>query len=195
MGKHYCKVEKKWCRWLNKGVCVKAKQNLADVNRCPKLTAIETVRFYEVLRNVAFDHVFERLCYWYPDQKSSELDYREVFNKLRYMTPHKHNLTDLFIHVSLCKEDDGTEWVACDGRDIVRKKGINYGIEFEPWNNWVSMFITQESLDNFSYEDIVAACLYEMTFFGFEEQQIKDKANELIKSVEECKAQTNKQNG
>lgn len=190
-GKEYCKVEKKWCRFLNHNVCNKANCELNVVNRCPRLVEIETVRLYDILKKVTFDNVFERLCHLFENQESSIEGYREVFYKLRNMTPHKHNLTDLFIDINIIKEDDGTEWISVDGKDIIKNNGINYGIEFEKWNDWVSMFITQETLDNLTYEDIVAGCLYEMTFFGFTEEHVEEYENKLMQSVEECKAQLN----
>ena len=49
------------------------------------------------------------------------------------------------------------------------------------------MHITQDSLDNFSKEDIVAACLYEMTFFGFTDSEVQAEAKKLQESYEECK--------
>lgn len=67
---------------------------------------------------------------------------------------------------------------------------IKYGIEFCPWKDWVSMYITQDSLDNFTKEDIVAACLHEMTFFGFTDSEVQaevKKLQDLKDSIEECK--------
>ena len=72
---------------------------------------------------------------------------------------------------------------------MINKNHIRYGIEFEPWIDWVSMFITQSSLDTFTKEDIVGACLYEMTFFGFTENNVQNEKQKLIDSVNECKEQ------
>lgn len=187
-GKEYCKVEKKWCKFLNHNICNKANCELCHVNRCPRLVEIETVRFSDILKDVTFDKAFDRLCFWYPDQKSSEKGYKEVFNKLLLMTPHKHNLTDLFINVYLV-EENGKDYIDVDGIDMINKNHIRYGIEFEPWIDWVSMFITQSSLDTFTKEDIVGACLYEMTFFGFTENNVQNEKQKLIDSVNECKEQ------
>jgi hypothetical protein len=83
------------------------------------------------------------------------------------------------------EEDDGTEWLNVTGVNVNTRQ--HYGIEFCKWSDWVSMFITQETLDAFSKEDIVAACLYEMTFFGFTEKNVMDEKDKLEKSVEEAK--------
>ena len=53
------------------------------------------------------------------------------------------------------------------------------------------MYITQDSLDNFTKEDIVAACLYEMTFFGFTDTEVQAEVKKLQESYEEMKININ----
>lgn len=186
MGKNYCKVDKKWCRYLQRGNCLKVNNKIIEVNRCPRLTAIETVRLYDLLKDSDFEKVFDRLCHWFEDQEQSKDGYKAVYYKLLTMIPHKHNLSDLFINITLVEEDKGN-WMNVEGKDMLKPNSIKYGIEFEPWNNWISMFITQETLDTFTKDEIIAGCLYEMTFFGFTEKDVSEHHNELIKSAEEVK--------
>lgn len=194
MGKHYCKIEKKWCKYIqHRNFCTKGNSELKFISRCPRLIEIETRRLSELLKLVDFDSVFDKLCFWFSDQKDNKEGYRDVFNRLLLMTPIKHDLTDLFIHISKIKEKDGTEWISVDGRDIVKRRGINYGIEFAPWNEWISMFITQETLDNFSKEEIVAGCLFEMTFYGFTENKVEDIHSKLFKTIDEIKNKLDKE--
>lgn len=103
------------------------------------------------------------------------------------MSPKKHKLDDLFIEVRIVKETDGNDWLNVSGVNVLGKSTAKYGIEFNPWRDWVSSFITQKTLDTLDKEDIVAACLYEMTFFGFEEQRVQDEKNKIFNSIEECK--------
>ena len=103
------------------------------------------------------------------------------------MNPKKHRLDDLFIEIHIVKEDDGSEWLNVSGVSVLGSDTTSYGIEFNPWRDWVSSFITQKTLDTLDKEDIVAACLYEMTFFGFEEQRVQDEKNKIFNSIEECK--------
>lgn len=180
MGKKFCKIENKWCKFLkHNDTCNVAKCPLADITKCPRVAEIETTTLSSILKDVEFEQVFERLCKWYPREERSKSGYESVFNTLLTLTPKKsHNLNDTFIAAEL------TQYPLDDGPclDIYGTKpkndSVRYGMEFCPWVDWVSMFITQESLDNFSKEDIVAGCLYEMTFFGFTEENI---SNELKK--------------
>lgn len=187
MGKNFCKVEGKWCKLLRRGVCGENKTDLDQVNRCPRLAKIETKRLADLLKEVSFDAVFYKLCHWFNDQEGSRNGYESVFNKLILMSPKKHKLDDLFIEVRIVKETDGNDWLNVSGVNVLGKSTAKYGIEFNPWRDWVSSFITQKTLDTLDKEDIVAACLYEMTFFGFEEQRVQDEKNKIFNSIEECK--------
>ena len=182
MGKLHCKVENKWCKHLKRGICLYCNTNIDSVSRCPRLAEIETKRLADLLKTVSFDDVFVSLCKWFTDQERSVEGYREVFNKLLKITPHKHYLNDLFISIDQV-EEDGKTWMDVSG--IHLNNSIRYGVEFCPWTDWISMFITQETLDTLSPEEIVAGCLYEMTYFGFTESKVQDMKDELISSVKE----------
>ena len=177
MGKNFCRVEGKWCKLLRRGVCGENKTDLNQVNRCPRLAKIETKRLADLLKEVSFDPVFYKLCHWFNNQEDSRNGYESVFNKLILMSPKRHKLDDLFIEVRIVKETDDNDWLNVSGVKVLGKSTTKYGIEFEPWRDWISSFITQETLDSLEKEDIVAACLYEMTFFGFEEQRVQDEKN------------------
>ena len=49
----------------------------------------------------------------------------------------------------------------------------SYAIEFVPWIEWISMFITKKTLNILSNDEIIIGCLYEMTWSGFTEKQNK----------------------
>lgn len=178
MSKKFCKVDKKWCKFLKRGICNFCNTKLVFVNRCPRLRLIETTRLYELMKVVNFSSVFTYIYNWYESQRGNSKLYYYVFYKCCLMRPKKHNLTDLFINIEL-SEECGIPSVS--GVKIINKDNISYGLEFFKWNDWVSMFITKETLDNFSPEEIVAACLYEMTFYGFNEDVIQEYLTKLGK--------------
>lgn len=183
MGKNYCKIEHKWCKYNKRGCCTYCNKNLTEVPRCPRLSEIETVRFYSLLKKVTFDDIFSAITSWFKNQEKEIEGYHDVFNTLLCMTPKKHNLSDLFINVERVVEPDGTQWLNVDGQTFDKKK--TYGIEFEPWVEWVSMFVTQETLDNFSVAEIVGAALWEMTFYGFKERDVMIQREKLHEAIEE----------
>jgi hypothetical protein len=154
---------------------------------------IETTTLASILKDVEFEPVFEHLCKWHPGEGRNKSGYESVFNILLTLTPKKsHSLNDLFIAAQL------TQYPPNDGQylDIYGTKpkndNVKYGIEFRPWVDWVSMFITKATLDNFSKEDIVAGCLYEMTFFGFTEENVSNELKKMEDGFEDIKKETGK---
>ena len=189
MGKFYCTVEGKWCKLLRKDVCGVCKAPLSEVVRCPRMTEIETERLYEILREVDFDKVYDRLEVWFPDQKDRRDVYRKVYDDLLEREPKIHHLNDLFIEVEVW--DDGEcRTLDVTGKDL--KKNRWYAIEFCPWNDWVSMYVTRETLDTMEKEDIVAGCLYEMTYSGWTDDQVQQKLNRMVQAFKEMKEELKK---
>lgn len=187
MGKKYCNIENKWCKGLKKGICTWCQKDITSITRCPRIVAIETKRLSELLKEVTFENAFAALCKWFRDQEQSVEGYKEVFNKLCTMVPHRHKLTDMFIHIDIVREDDpeDQDWLNVSGMEP--NNVTHYGIEFCKWNDWISMYITQDTLNALSPEEIVGACLYEMTFFGFSENTVQYKKEELFESVKKAK--------
>lgn len=183
MGKNFCRIEYKWCKYLKRGNCTYVNSNIDCINRCPRIAEIETVRLADLLKEVSFDNAFNSICKWFINQEQNKNGYKEVYDKLLLMTPKKHNLNDLFIDVDLV-EEDGKNWIDVSGKDL--KKNTRYGIEFCEWIDWISMFITKDSFDKFSKEDIVGACMWEMTFYGFNENNVKSFHDKMISSLEEA---------
>ena len=44
-----------------------------------------------------------------------------------------------------------------------------YSLVCTPWSKWLGMEVSQETLESMSVSDILGNCLYEMTYFGYEE--------------------------
>lgn len=49
------------------------------------------------------------------------------------------------------------------------------------------MTISQATLENFSELEIIAHCLFEMTFIGFDKEEIQEELKSLNKTVEDYK--------
>lgn len=60
-------------------------------------------------------------------------------------------------------------------------------LEFVPWREWLGMTIPRKLLSDFNEPEIIAHCLYEMTFHGFDEKKIQAEFAEIKKSAEEMK--------
>jgi hypothetical protein len=138
-----------------------------------------------LLQKYTWLNVANVLWNFYPDEKKNSSGYQDVFEKLKIISPED---TDLSIVVAHCRDEfDGEEYVDVSGKYLNPKtdeQAFSQAIEFTPWKEWLGMTIDQESLDHFSEIEIIAHCLHEMTFAGFDEENIQDEIKR-IKDIHE----------
>lgn len=165
------------------------------------------MKFKEILNKVLWDDVRNSLLgLYYQDREDTELEeYLNVFNKIKDMSPQDPN--GMRLYVQKIKDDEGNEYVEVIGRDGKLQKEssdfeffkdnvdeefanseVTYALEMTPWSKWVAMNVPIGVIQNFSLPDIVAHCLYEMTFMGYEEEEIQGQADELARRVEDIKS-------
>lgn len=65
---------------------------------------------------------------------------------------------------------------------------INYGIELDAWSNIVGCEIYDKSIKKHGIDKCVACILYEMTWFGFDEETVQLKADEINNSSTDTKS-------
>lgn len=151
------------------------------------------MKFGEIVKSNNWLSVEMVLFKLYPDEKKNISGYEEVFNKLRVLQPKK---TDISILVSWEKDDfDQTDYVNVSGYYNNPDKNTgeltnSLAIEFTPWNEWLGMDIDQNTLKTFNELEIISHCLYEMTFVGFEEEEIQAEMDRINGTVEEIKNMT-----
>ena len=130
----------------------------------------------------------------YPDEEEMTEQYQEVFLKLVDMEPtlnkekfklvleNAHEEWDFYD-----TETEETEHVVEDFVSVYGKKPKckdRYSIEFAPWSEWLSMTIDSKTLKEFSPAEIAAHCLWEMTFIGFDEENIEDVLEDLKNTID-----------
>jgi hypothetical protein len=122
----------------------------------------------------------------YPKEENNIQGYQTVFEKLM-MIPSVVN--DMAIVLTNEKDDfDGEEYVDVSGEykhPKNKEEEYSHAIEFTPWKKWLGMDISTESLKDFTELEILAHCLYEMTFVGFDEKDIKEELEDLERTVED----------
>jgi len=127
----------------------------------------------------------------YPDEEKNISGYEDVYNKLLLMSAED---IDMSIVVTNQKDDfDDEKYVDVSGRcnnPKSKEDEFSQVIEFTAWSKWLGMDICEESLRRFSELELIAHCLFEMTFAGFEEDEIQLQMTELEKQIEEYKNMT-----
>ena len=146
------------------------------------------MKFKQIINNNNWLSAEIVLLNLYPDQKINISGYEEVFDKLRMLHPVE---TDISIVISHKKDDyDQSEYIDVSGYyNNPQEKNIepnpSLALEFTSWDKWLGMDIDINTLNSFSELEIIAYCLYEMTFIGFEEETIKAELERIENIVEE----------
>lgn len=127
----------------------------------------------------------------YPDEAKNISGYKKVFETLLFMNAYD---SDISIDVVHQKDDfDGEEYVDVSGKYKYPKnedEKFSQAIEFTAWSEWLGMEVSQESLLHFSELEIISHCLFEMTFAGFEEEEIQKELNRIEEITEDFKNMT-----
>jgi len=120
-------------------------------------------------------------------QKKNIEGFRQVFEQLQTIKPVE-TTTRIFIE-DVFDEYENEYYTSVSGKDGTLNKESNpeifkddeignqevsYGIEFIDWAEWLDMDIDPESLSKYSELDIIVHCLWEMTFYGYTQEDIKE---------------------
>lgn len=148
------------------------------------------MKFIDLIKNNNWLSVKMTLLNLYSNEEKSISGYEDVYEKLFYLSPVSNDIT---VQVKNEIDDfDKEEYVDVSGYIKNPKTEDEYfsqAIEFTSWNKWLGMEIDKNSLHNFSELEIIAHCLYEMTFIGFDEEGIQSELNNLEDSVDEFRNQ------
>jgi hypothetical protein len=126
----------------------------------------------------------------YPDQIEIISEYRNVFEKIQLLEPVENDMLIVITEYesdTLEKTEEQIYYVDVSGRKLINDPtscSNSYAIEFESWEKWLGMELAPETLENFNELEIVSHCLFEMTFCGYEEEEIQEQFQALNKTVE-----------
>ena len=132
--------------------------------------------FADIIKSQSWLSVKMTLERLFLDESEYWDNYEKVFYELQTMPVKESKVT---IHVSWVHDDyDNTDYVDVSGyytnpADRTDKYSNSLAIEFTPWQEWLGMPIDMETMDKFSELEIVAHCLNEMTYAGFEQEDIQ----------------------
>ncbi|WP_299680826.1 DUF6557 family protein [uncultured Dokdonia sp.] len=112
----------------------------------------------------------------YPDLKRKTSYFHNVYIELTKMNPIHCNLILYIRKINSKNEDDD---ITVSGIGEPHELGNTYNISGINWKKWLRMEIHPETIKNFNESEIIVHSLYEMTFLGFSENEIKTKLNTL----------------
>ena len=171
------------------------------------------MKFYDLIDRYTWAEVYPALFQLYPDQEKGAEGYRQVYETLCSLSPVETNMRiciesvtndlDGEIYEDVSGKDGRTRREASPEIDWDDEQGRieeSFGIEFTDWAEWLGMEIDAETATRYSELEIIGRCLWEMTFFGYTQEKIREIMDDIqgrarnvegrsFKSVEELFAE------
>ena len=137
------------------------------------------MKFHDLIQTHPWKEIRTAIVRLYPDHESELEGYHQVFKKLKTLKPTSSKYQ---LHIELVYSEHAGEFHIEVKRLTPSEDGSGispFAIEFIPWAEWLGMELDEDTLKEFSAFDIVAHCLYEMTFLGFTQEDIRMTADEI----------------
>lgn len=158
------------------------------------------MKFKELIDKYNWEDICSTFIQLYPDEERNIVGYKRVFEELRTLKPLETKMS--IVVEDVFDEYDRKYYFHVYGKDGTLNSDINpdqfkdnklgnqevsYGIEFTNWAEFLSMNIDDKSLVKYSELDIIGHCLWEITFYGFTQKDIKRVIKEIDKRVDKKK--------
>ena len=150
--------------------------------------------FKNLIDKVDFDLVWKEHLILYQDMSHLREKYLKIFNALLCKEP-KENIEEMVIHIDRqdyeefdneedCRLELGDKEIQdieyrVHGRNNSTKWNEYWDISADDWGNWLGYYIHDKVITYLSVEQIVALCLYEMTWHGLTENEVINWANKI----------------
>ena len=144
------------------------------------------MKFVELVYKYKWDEICSVLISLYPNDQKNISGFKMVFEQLQTLMPAETNMRIILKEVFDEFENERYTCVSgVDGTlkreenpeifkdDKIGNQEVSYGIEFTDWEEWLGMDIDPESTSNYHETDIIAHCLWEMSFYGYTQEAIK----------------------
>jgi hypothetical protein len=157
------------------------------------------MKLYDLIKSNNWLSVELTLLKLYPDQDKMLDEYRNVYEKLKIIEPVDYDELEIVLTEYDCDpnlESDKETYVDVSGQKKIPDPNAitnGYAIEFLEWDKWLGMDLARETIINFSELEIIAHCLYEMTFIDYEEDEIQGQFNSINDRIEEFKKLTDEE--
>lgn len=138
--------------------------------------------YFTILNTESYEETDMRICVEFvePDGDFIEEGYWNVFGRNGTLRKDTED-AKLFPNF-------GEEWLNSE---------VTYALEFKHWSEWLNMEIEESTANNIQLmkADIVAHCLWEMTFISYDEDEIQETLEGLKNQVKEIENMTDEERG
>lgn len=120
----------------------------------------------ELLKKYSTRHIEKKLLELFPEEEDfiKNEEYLNLIIRLLRIKPTKSNLSIIVEKVN----SEFYNGVDVSGIDKSKEDNVRHGLQLTPWDIWLGMEIDKKSFENFSEIEVLAYCLDEMTYFGFD---------------------------
>ena len=149
---------------------------------------IKTFTIRDIVKLTEWKDVKKAYLYYYGKKGLNGLE--EIFESFRTFRKQKPKINNEFIevmvggHLELEPEEDRYYSIHT----------TKYSLSFRKWRELVNIPIQKETIRRYKLRDIICHFLYEITFYGYDEQEIGKKGKEIFGRYKEAvkDLQTNK---
>ncbi len=127
--------------------------------------------FYEILHaceETVLTEEFLKLCTGSPDLQQTREIFTEFLKNIKSLAPEISDEWTLFMSHVQTKEENYEDVYAKNTHDPEK-----FGIEITPWKEVLGWIVSPEALASFEKETFTAAVLWEITWFGYDEETIQ----------------------
>jgi hypothetical protein len=155
------------------------------------------MRLAELLKGTQWKTVKRVLGETFPEYRRALPHFRHAYKHIRTLAPIKSDMR-ICLDAVVPEEPNETPYLSVSGRNgrLQREEPdfhasdygadspfgqseVAYGLSPVPWATWLGMSIDSDTLMRCSREGIVAHCLWEMTWDGYDEDTIRKKWDRL----------------
>ncbi len=168
------------------------------------------MKFIELIKKTEWDKIESFLLEYYNKTISNTNEYKVVYNRLLELNSSETRFK-IYIEEVFDKNFDDEPYVSITGKDGTlnnessdfkhmgydkdsdfANSEINYSLSLTDWKEWLGMDIDDVTIKNYKNYKIISHCLWEMTFYGFDQHTILQHTEELKKREEEEKKKKKK---
>ena len=140
----------------------------------------------DLFRKVEDESVIEAVARLYDQRKTEWLPdaIADVLSELRKLTPDSAGC-QYKLHIELTPPIDPEEQSHWDVSCTKQNDPERYGLDLSHWEEWLGISVPHSLIHQMTETDIVAHCVWEMTFYGFTQEKIAETRAELERRIKE----------
>lgn len=135
--------------------------------------------FYETLKSCDDDILTEeflKLCENSPDLQHTKKLFLSCLKTLKEIKPNLSDTDPMTIFIEQAEDMDGSLFYDVYAR--YENDTVNYSLEINPWADTLGYFVDEQSISRVGAEVYTALVLWEITWFGYDEETIQNEVKE-----------------